>query len=91
MANGDLRGIRVGGRVAKQRRRAYFWKHSFERQLVPAKHLASSVLIEAVGNFIACLERAAIEQSEVLSDRCQHCPLYSCNAFMRSTYHAMQR
>lgn len=48
---------RVGG--------AYFWIHSFERQLVPAKHLALSVLIEAVGNFIACLGCAAIEQSDL--------------------------
>lgn len=48
---------RVGG--------AYFWIHSFERQLVPAKHLALSVLIEAVGNFIACLGWAAIEQSDL--------------------------
>lgn len=59
---GCLAGIyeerRVGG--------AYFWIHSFERQLVPAKHLASSALIEAVGNFIACLGRAAaIEQSDL--------------------------
>lgn len=48
---------RVGG--------AYFWIHSFERQLVPAKHLALSVLMEAVGNFIACLGCAAIEQSDL--------------------------
>lgn len=48
---------RVGG--------AYFWIHSFERQLVPAKHLALSVLMKAVGNFIACLGCAAIEQSDL--------------------------
>lgn len=68
VGNGDLQDT-------SSRRRIFLDTFVWETISVAAKHLASSVLIEAVGNFIACLGRAAIEQSDLWNASAKCCQI----------------